>query len=436
MKKHSGRFLAMLLALALCVGLLPITAAATDDIAEVTLRYSYTDYDGEHYNTVYASRDPVRFQTLQEAFAAAENTDYLSELPEKVQQIAAENPYWFNYYPGTIKLLQDATVSTEITVNESDTVDLNGYTLTVDENGSLTGSGWITFESETPGTFVSCGTVAIDGLGCWSGDDIEITGGTLSGYFGVDGGTVNISGGSLTGGFMFNNGGTAPIDATISGDACLAQVTAGGFVIYEPVVSPDWEWHNIHLTLDGGYYDADPRILYKTLIFDNEYNVIGIGERDRYETVSSVVDGFRYYTRSGDSEENYVYTEIAAADVLESQLANSEIYLCYRDFVTADDSKVEQYSGQTDWAADPAVYPWRIGTGSGGTVTPTHVPGDLNGDNTVNMRDLLTLRQALAGGYGVVIPEGVGDINHDGFTNMRDLLTLRQYLAGGYGVTL
>ena len=30
----------------------------------------------------------------------------------------------------------------------------------------------------------------------------------------------------------------------------------------------------------------------------------------------------------------------------------------------------------------------------------------------------------------------VGDLNHDGIVNMRDLLTLRQYLAGGYGVVL
>ncbi|MBQ7566765.1 MAG: hypothetical protein IJT18_06560 [Oscillospiraceae bacterium] len=70
------------------------------------------------------------------------------------------------------------------------------------------------------------------------------------------------------------------------------------------------------------------------------------------------------------------------------------------------------------------------------TSEQARVPGDLDGNGTVNMRDILTLRQALAGGYGVVIPESVGDLNHDGSTNMRDLLTLRQYLAGGYGVTL
>ncbi|MBQ7567163.1 MAG: hypothetical protein IJT18_08595 [Oscillospiraceae bacterium] len=28
------------------------------------------------------------------------------------------------------------------------------------------------------------------------------------------------------------------------------------------------------------------------------------------------------------------------------------------------------------------------------------------------------------------------DLNHDGSVNMRDLLYLRQYLAGGYGIVL
>ena len=77
---------------------------------------------------------------------------------------------------------------------------------------------------------------------------------------------------------------------------------------------------------------------------------------------------------------------------------------------------------------------------TGGKITvasaSTHVPGDIDGNGTVNMRDLLTLRQALAGGYGVDVSVEVGDLDHNGSVNMRDLLTLRQYLAGGYGIVL
>ncbi|MBQ7566254.1 MAG: hypothetical protein IJT18_03960 [Oscillospiraceae bacterium] len=62
--------------------------------------------------------------------------------------------------------------------------------------------------------------------------------------------------------------------------------------------------------------------------------------------------------------------------------------------------------------------------------------GDMDGNGTINMRDLLTLRQYLAGGYGVDLTVAVGDLDGNGSINMRDLLTLRQYLAGGYGVDL
>ena len=61
--------------------------------------------------------------------------------------------------------------------------------------------------------------------------------------------------------------------------------------------------------------------------------------------------------------------------------------------------------------------------------------GDTNCDGTVDMRDLLTLRQAMSGGYGVTVG-GSADLNHDGEINMKDLLLLRRHLAGGYGVVL
>ncbi|MBQ7566787.1 MAG: hypothetical protein IJT18_06675 [Oscillospiraceae bacterium] len=62
--------------------------------------------------------------------------------------------------------------------------------------------------------------------------------------------------------------------------------------------------------------------------------------------------------------------------------------------------------------------------------------GDMDGNGTVNMRDLLMLRQHLAGGYGIALATAVADLDGNGTVNMRDLLMLRQYLAGGYGIVL
>ena len=61
------------------------------------------------------------------------------------------------------------------------------------------------------------------------------------------------------------------------------------------------------------------------------------------------------------------------------------------------------------------------------------VYGDANGDGSVNARDVILLRQHLAGWEVSIVP--TADANGDGMTNARDLILLRQYLAG-WDVTL
>ena len=53
--------------------------------------------------------------------------------------------------------------------------------------------------------------------------------------------------------------------------------------------------------------------------------------------------------------------------------------------------------------------------------------GDLNGDNTVNMKDLLMLRKVISGEMEASLVNA--DLNNDGMVNMNDLLQLRITLA-------
>ena len=55
--------------------------------------------------------------------------------------------------------------------------------------------------------------------------------------------------------------------------------------------------------------------------------------------------------------------------------------------------------------------------------------GDANGDNEINMKDVLTLRKKLAG-MEVEINMTLADANGDDEVNMKDVLALRKYLAG------
>ena len=59
----------------------------------------------------------------------------------------------------------------------------------------------------------------------------------------------------------------------------------------------------------------------------------------------------------------------------------------------------------------------------------SHIPGDLNGDGKVNVRDLGMLQQHLNGWDVEIIPEAA-DVTADGKVNVRDLGMLQQYLNG------
>ena len=62
--------------------------------------------------------------------------------------------------------------------------------------------------------------------------------------------------------------------------------------------------------------------------------------------------------------------------------------------------------------------------------------GDVNNDKSLDMRDVVTMRRALTGGWNVTVDEKIADVNHDNSFDMRDVVTLRRYLSGGWGIVL
>ncbi len=63
--------------------------------------------------------------------------------------------------------------------------------------------------------------------------------------------------------------------------------------------------------------------------------------------------------------------------------------------------------------------------------------GDVNGDGSVNLKDVTALRRLLADGdVDASSVEGNPDANGDGEVNLKDVTLLQRYLAGGWGVEL
>ena len=157
---------------------------------------------------------------------------------------------------GTIYLRRNVVISGDKTyqVNEnvnSFTMDLNGYELIVE--GTLTSANdnaCMVVDSSTPGLFESSGTINVDIQG-FTGDEYRFTGGTVSSYFTLDGGTATITGGEFTGGLMVDNGGSADVSFVVSGNAMIQ-----GMELYAMEGEND-----IAITLAGGYYDSDPSVV-------------------------------------------------------------------------------------------------------------------------------------------------------------------------------
>ena len=62
--------------------------------------------------------------------------------------------------------------------------------------------------------------------------------------------------------------------------------------------------------------------------------------------------------------------------------------------------------------------------------------GDVGGDGTITLKDVVELSRFLAGGWDVDIHEPNSDVNGDGKLDLKDAVLLQRYLAGGWDVKL
>ena len=66
----------------------------------------------------------------------------------------------------------------------------------------------------------------------------------------------------------------------------------------------------------------------------------------------------------------------------------------------------------------------------------TRCAGDVNGDGSVDLRDVVMITRYLAGGWNIKIDNTVADVNADGNVDLKDVTVLRRHLSGGWNVTL
>lgn len=78
----------------------------------------------------------------------------------------------------------------------------------------------------------------------------------------------------------------------------------------------------------------------------------------------------------------------------------------------------------------------QVKTTNGGITATDYTPGDVNGDNQINVTDVIMTRRFVVGGYDLKINEKAADVNDDGQVDAADVILIRRFITGGYDVTL
>ena len=102
-------------------------------------------------------------------------------------------------------------------------------------------------------------------------------------------------------------------------------------------------------------------------------------------------------------------------------------------FTVSEDAQVGNYpitlSYDEDNVFDIDYENVAFGVKNGALTVYDHIPGDVNGDGKVNMKDIVFLQQYI-NGWSVNLRVEFGDVNGDKKVNMKDIVLLQQFLNG------
>lgn len=143
--------------------------------------------------------------------------------------------------------------------------------------------------------------------------------------------------------------------------------------------------------------------------------------------------GSMEFTEPGDfNEERLVFVW----DGQDADSSNGEILLL--NFKVADTAVAGDYQifVNLEIACDQNFNSVPIYLKNGTVKIANQLPGDINNDKTVDIKDVMLTRRYVAGGYGVTLNESIADVNKDGSVDIKDVMLMRRYVAGGYGVVL
>jgi len=121
---------------------------------------------------------------------------------------------------------------------------------------------------------------------------------------------------------------------------------------------------------------------------------------------------------------------------MDADSSNGEIL--YLTFNVSDEAVIGTYNIYltVNTACDQNLEDVNVVTKSGKVKIIEFIPGDVNEDDEVNVKDIILIRRYIAGGYDVELVEPAANVDENEEINVKDIILLRRFIAGGYGVEL
>ncbi len=132
---------------------------------------------------------------------------------------------------------------------------------------------------------------------------------------------------------------------------------------------------------------------------------------------------------------NGIYNFYIFRDAVATDLFNQD-NLLYLTQLTADESGTSSFNVTLPCALEDTVKLAIPAELIESETIDERIAGDANDDGEINLKDAVTIRRYIAGGWDVTINEANADVNGDGEVTLKDVVLIRRFIAGGWNVIL
>ena len=370
----------------------------------------------------------VTYNGKSATFTVTVKTPTITGIVIKTQPTKTE--YWIGEELDTTGLTLTATYSDGSTQTVSSGFTTSGFSNTTAGSKTVT----VTYNGKTATFTVTVKTPTVTGITIktqptkmeyWIGEELDTTGLTLTATY-SDGSTQTVSNGFTTSAFSSATAGSKTVTVTYNGKTAAFDVVVNvpdpeidenaPRIIIDSVRGTKGNTVNVRIRLKNnpGIAAMKLKVAFGSALTLTKvtYNSEVGGQFQPPQSLGSPVT-LNWFNGVADCEGDWVYatlTFLVAEDAQEGTSAAVSV----------------TYEPDNVYDISETNIPFVIENGS--VLIANYIPGDINGDESVNMKDVTRLFQYMSD-WDVAVVEAALDVNGDGNVNMKDVTRLFQYMS-------